>query len=68
MSAARRASWQLLSMPARDHVLKRTGERSLEMPLADWTVQILEESAGRPTRFSVSFDRSVDDPSISVLI
>ncbi|HEV8247068.1 MAG TPA: hypothetical protein VGP93_14925, partial [Polyangiaceae bacterium] len=33
-----------------------------------WTVQILEESAGRPARFSVSFDRSLDDPSLAFLI
>ncbi len=31
-------------------------------------MQILEESAGRPTRFSVLFDRSVDDPSLALLI
>ncbi|HKO51111.1 MAG TPA: hypothetical protein VJV79_25555 [Polyangiaceae bacterium] len=38
------------------------------LPLGGWTVQILEESAGRPKRFSVSFDRSLDDPTISLLI
>ncbi|HEY0469583.1 MAG TPA: hypothetical protein VGC79_35580, partial [Polyangiaceae bacterium] len=38
------------------------------LPLGAWTVQILEESAGRPTRFSVLFDRSVDDPSLTLLI
>ena len=38
----------------------RAGDR---LPLGAWTVQILEESAGRPTRFSVLFDRSLDDPS-----
>ncbi len=43
----------------------RVGDR---LPLGAWSVQILEESAGRPTRFSVSFDRSVDDPSIALLI
>ena len=88
---------QLLSTSAHDHVVKRTGERSLEisilngallegafeslfrpenaplrvgdrLPLGAWTVEILDERAGRPTRFSVSFDRSVDDPSIALLI
>ena len=38
------------------------------VPLAAWTVQILEESAGRPSRFSVAFDRSLDDPSLTFLI
>jgi hypothetical protein len=43
----------------------RAGER---LPLGAWTVQILDDDAGRPTRFSVSFDRSVDDPTLSLLI
>jgi hypothetical protein len=43
----------------------RVGDR---VPLGTWTVQILEESAGRPTRFSVLFDRSADDPTLSLLI
>jgi hypothetical protein len=43
----------------------RTGDR---IPLGAWTVRILDESAGRPTRFSVSFDRSLDDPSLAFLI
>jgi hypothetical protein len=43
----------------------RAGER---VPLGAWSVQILEEIAGRPTRFSVSFDRSVDDPTLTLLI
>ena len=43
----------------------RAGDR---LPLGAWTVQILEEIAGRPTRFAVSFDRSLDDPSLSFLI
>ena len=43
----------------------RVGDR---VPLAAWTVQILEESAGRPTRFSVSFDRSLDSPTLCLLI
>ena len=38
------------------------------VPLGAWTVQILEESAGRPSRFSVTFDRSLDDPSLTLLI
>ena len=43
----------------------RAGDR---LPLGAWTVHILEESAGRPTRFSVLFDRSLDDPSVALLI
>jgi len=43
----------------------RVGDR---LPLGAWTVQILDETAGRPTRFSVSFDRSLDDPSLVLLI
>jgi len=87
----------LLSTSAHDHLLQRTGERTLEvaivdgallegpleslfrpesaplragdrLPLGAWTVQILQEIAGRPTRFAVSFDRSLDDPSLSFLI
>ena len=38
------------------------------LPLSAWTVHILEERAGRPTRFSVSFDRSLDDSSLAFLI
>jgi hypothetical protein len=33
-----------------------------------WTAQILEDSAGRPTRFSVSFDRSLDDPTLAFVV
>jgi hypothetical protein len=43
----------------------RVGDR---LPLGAWTVEILEERSGRPTRFSVSFDRSVDDPTLTLLI
>jgi len=43
----------------------RVGER---MPLGAWTVQILQERAGRPVRFAVSFDRSLDDPGLAFLI
>ena len=43
----------------------RVGDR---LPIGAWSAQILEESAGRPTRFSVTFDRSADDPTIALLI
>jgi len=43
----------------------RVGDR---LPLGAWVVQILEEIAGRPTRFAVLFDRSLDDPSLAFLI
>jgi len=43
----------------------RVGDR---LPLGAWSVQILEESAGRPTRFSVAFDRSLDAPNLCLLI
>lgn len=43
----------------------RAGDR---LPLGNWTVQILEEAAGRPTRLTVAFDRSLDDPSLAFLI
>ena len=38
------------------------------LPLGAWSVEILEESAGLPSRFSVRFDRSADDPTLSLLI
>ena len=43
----------------------RVGDR---LPLGAWTVQILAERAGKPTRFSVLFDRSLDEPTLSLLI
>ncbi|MEI9947836.1 MAG: hypothetical protein WDO74_02380 [Pseudomonadota bacterium] len=43
----------------------RVGDR---LPLGAWTVEIIEERAGRPNRFSVLFDRPVDDPTIALLI
>jgi hypothetical protein len=43
----------------------RAGDR---LPLGAWTVQILQEISGRPTRFAVLFDRPLDDPSLSFLI
>ena len=43
----------------------RIGDR---VAAGSWTVRILEENSGRPTRFSVSFDRSLDDPSLALLI
>jgi hypothetical protein len=38
------------------------------VPLGTWSVRILEEDGGRPTRFSVLFDRSCDDPSLAFVI
>ena len=38
------------------------------LPPANWTVRVLEAAHGRPSRFSVEFDRSVDDPSLVFLI
>jgi hypothetical protein len=38
------------------------------VPLGAWTVRVLDDDAGRPTRFSVTLDRSVDDPSIALII
>jgi len=43
----------------------RVGDR---LTLGAWTVQILDENAGRPSRFSVSFDRALDDPTLAFLI
>jgi len=43
----------------------RVGDRA---PVGNWVVQILEERSGRPTRFSVSFDRPLDDPSLALLV
>jgi hypothetical protein len=39
-----------------------------EVPLGDWTVRVLADERGRPTRFAVSFDRSLDDPSMVFLV
>jgi hypothetical protein len=39
-----------------------------EVPLGDWTVRVLAGDRGRPTRFAVVFDRSVDDPSMVFLV
>lgn len=38
------------------------------VPLDPWTVRILDDVEGRPTRFSVTFDRPVDDPSIALVV
>jgi hypothetical protein len=38
------------------------------VPLDTWTVRILDDSEGRPTRFSITFDRPVDDPSIALVV
>jgi hypothetical protein len=37
------------------------------VPLGAWSVAIVADDGGRPTRFAVTFDRSVDDPSIAIL-
>jgi hypothetical protein len=87
----------LLSMSAHDHLVKRTGDRTLEIgiiggalldgafasvvrspsaplsagdtvPLGAWSIRVLADTGGRPTRFSVTFDRSVDDRSLAFLI
>lgn len=36
--------------------------------LGAFSVRVLDEDAGRPTRFSVLFDRSLDDPSLAFVI
>jgi hypothetical protein len=38
------------------------------VPLGAWSVRILDDTSGRPVRFSVTFDRSVDDPSLAFLV
>ncbi|HEX3852072.1 MAG TPA: hypothetical protein VHW01_13965 [Polyangiaceae bacterium] len=38
------------------------------LPIGAWSIRILDETAGRPSRFSITFDRSVDDPSLAFLI
>jgi hypothetical protein len=38
------------------------------LPLGAWSVRILSERDGRPSRFSVRFDRSLDDPTLTFLI
>jgi hypothetical protein len=43
----------------------RTGD---VIPLGAWTVRILDDIEGQPTRFSVTFDRPVDDPSIALVV
>jgi hypothetical protein len=43
----------------------RTGD---VVPLDTWTVRILDDVEGRPTRFSLTFDRPVDDPSIALVV
>jgi hypothetical protein len=37
------------------------------VPLGAWSIAILDDDGGRPTRFAVTFDRSVDDPSIAIV-
>ncbi|WP_394834803.1 hypothetical protein LVJ94_50735 [Pendulispora rubella] len=36
--------------------------------LGTWIVRIVDDDAGRPTRFAVTFDRSVDDPSLAFVV
>jgi hypothetical protein len=36
--------------------------------LGAFSVRVLAENEGRPTRFSVLFDRSLDDSSLAILI
>ncbi|WP_394820743.1 hypothetical protein [Pendulispora albinea] len=84
----------VLTMSPRDHVVRRTDARTLEItivngvllqggfetvvrppsaplragdtvPLGAWTVRIVDDDAGRPKRFSVTFDRPADDPSLA---
>jgi len=43
----------------------RSGDR---VAIGAWTAQVLEDSAGRPTRFSVLFDRSLDDPTLAFVV
>jgi hypothetical protein len=38
------------------------------VPFGTSTVRILADDAGRPTRISVTFDRSLDDPSMVLLV
>ena len=38
------------------------------LPIGTWSVRILDETAGRPSRFSITFDRSIDDPTLAFLI
>ncbi len=37
-------------------------------PLGTWKVRVLEVDAGRPTRFELELDRSVDDPSFAFVV
>ncbi len=37
-------------------------------PLGTWKVRVLDVDAGRPTRFEVELDRSVDDPSFAFVV
>jgi hypothetical protein len=43
----------------------RTGD---VIALGAWTVRILDDIQGQPTRFSVTFDCPVDDPSIALVV
>jgi len=38
------------------------------LPIGAWSVRILDETDGRPARFAVRFDRSVDDPQLAFVI
>ncbi|WP_437284642.1 hypothetical protein [Sorangium sp. So ce406] len=48
---------------ARRHPL-RAGD---VVPLGAWSVRVLADDAGQPTRFAVTFDRDLDDPSLAFL-
>ena len=38
------------------------------LPIGNWSVRILDETAARPSRFSVTFDRSIDDPTLAFVV
>ncbi|WP_394831184.1 hypothetical protein LVJ94_32200 [Pendulispora rubella] len=38
------------------------------VPLGPWSVRVLEATDGRPTRFAVTFDRPLDDPSLAFIV
>jgi len=58
-----------------DHALEfvvRAPDRPLHagdlVPLGAWIVRVLEDTDGRPTRFSVTFDRPLDDPALAFIV
>jgi len=92
------ATVQLLSMAPYNHVVRRTGERTIELEVADggallttqierlnrapdhmyrvgdavprgpWLIRVEAVKDGDPTRISVTFDTSVDDPSLALIV